>query len=312
MKKIINFLSSVGGKVTSFANSIKKKVFKKSEEKKVSFANGLRIGLIFGLIIFSLAGGIWYFWNGKKADSNVQGEYLAQAKVYVLTHSSCKDDCWDTDLFIGALTEQGINVVSKKTIKLGWFPFSTGKRMAKKYRIDKLPTVLVEFVGKDDPELKDFFSEELGRVINNKFVLGSVLAPYYNLDTKKIEGSVEVVYITDESCDICYDVRKHDMALNNLGIRTDQAKTFDISSAEGKELVEKYSITKVPTALLKGEMDAYKVFKDTWQGVGIIAADGTHIFLEVDLMGDFYRNLMTGEVMKADTDKYMIEADLDL
>jgi hypothetical protein len=308
MKKIIDFISALGNKVVVFLRFVKKKLFWRFEEKKkISFKKGLVIGFIFGLIVFSLVIFLWYKTNNTSINE-LGDDYLAQAKVYVLTHNACKDTCWDTELFIEALNQQGVAIAEVKNLQVGAWPFSLGRQIVKDYQIEKLPTVVVEFTGKGEAKIEDFFNEELGKIVDGKFVLTSILAPYYNLSSKKIEGLVDVVYLTDSSCTECYDVKKHDLALSNLGINTANAKIIEVSSDEGKQLIDKYQITKVPTVMISGELDAYTVFKSTWGDVGFVADDGTHIFTELDLMGDSYKDLSSGKIIESNPDKYYQDA----
>lgn len=308
MKKVIDLFSNLGKKTVEVFFVVKKVILSPLEkQKKISFKKGLMIGFVVGLVVFLLIGGLWYLT--KKDSQEVLGEdYLAQAKVYVLTHDACKDNCWDTELFVEALNQQGVGITAVKNLKVGVWPFSLGRKMVKKYQIEKLPTVVVEFTGEGEMGIEDFFNEELGKIVDGKFILTSILAPYYNLTSKKIEGLVEVTYLTDSSCTECYDVKKHDLALGNLGINTANAKIIEVSSDAGKQLIEKYQITKIPTVLVSGELDAYTVFKSTWQDVGMVADDGTHIFTELDLMGDSYKDLGSGKIIESNPDKYYQDA----
>jgi hypothetical protein len=198
------------------------------------------------------------------------------------------------------LAQKGVKVTNIKTIRAGsWWPFGSNKDFLDKYSITKVPTVVVEFTGENKPDINTFFSSALGSVIDNKFVLTRILAPYYDLSARQLKGVIKVTYLTDKSCPECYDVKKHEVALKNLGVDTSDSKRVDVSSAAGKELIKKYNITKVPTLLISGEVAEYTVLAQAWAEVGIIAEDGTYIFANLDLMGDSYKDLTTGKVIKA-------------
>ncbi|MFA5020604.1 MAG: hypothetical protein WC517_00905 [Patescibacteria group bacterium] len=312
MGKILRFFSLIGEKII-FVGSRAKTLFQKIKDwvfrRQAEEARRAQlIKIIIRVVIVLLAVAvviliIWYlvakFWL-KPAASGAEAAPIAEAKVYVVSVRACGDQCWDTGLFIDALVGQGIKIVDQKNYSIGgWWPFNQGDKLAEEFQISKLPTIIVEFTGQNQPDINNFFSPTLGSVINGKFVLTKILAPYYDSTEKKIKGSIKVTYLTDQSCAECYDVKKHETALKNLGVMTDDSETIDISSAAGQALINQYKITKVPTVLVSGEVSEYAVLTQAWGDVGIIATDGTYIFTDLDLMGDSYKNLTTGKVIKA-------------
>jgi len=312
MEKILRFFSLIGEKII-FAGSqakilsrkIKDWIFRRQAEE-ARRAQLIKIIIRSAAVILAIAAVIlvvWYlaarFWL-KSSASGVETAPIASAKVYVVSARACGDQCWDTGLFLEALIGQGIKIVDQKSYSIGgWWPFNRGDKLAEEFQISKLPTVIVEFTGQDQPDINNFFSPTLGSVINGKFVLTKILAPYYDLAEKKLKGSIKVTYLADQSCAECYDVKKHETALKNLGVMTDGSETIDVSSVAGQALVNQYKITKVPTVIVSGEVSEYAVLTQAWGDVGIIAADGAYIFTDVDLMGDSYKDLTTGKVIKA-------------
>lgn len=299
MKKIINFFNFLGEKTSVAFDRLKSLLFKKSEfEKKMSFKKGLTLGIGIAIILIIIIGLGWWGWNKFfTADKNAPTP-IAEAKVYIITSSQCGQKCWDTDLFIDALVQNGVKVVRKQKAYVSWLPFSLGNQLVKKYSITKVPTVVVEFTGQNQPDISQFFNAGLGRVVDGGFVLDKILAPYYDLVSKKVKGLVKVTYLDDKTCEKCYDISRHEIALKNLGVNV-KGRTIDISSKEGQELINKYKITKVPTLLITGEVSEYSVLTQAWADVGIVADDGTYIFTNIDLMGEFYKDLSTGQIVEA-------------
>jgi hypothetical protein len=138
-----------------------------------------------------------------------------------------------------------------------------------------------------DPSLAGFWTE-LGRVIDGVFVLDEILPPYISVETGELKGLVSGTFITDESCEECYDVTLHKNALLNLGVTLENEKTVDISTDEGKALIEKYNIIDVPTILIYGETEEYRALNDIWSQYGDIASDGTLVFTGMEVMGNYY------------------------
>ncbi|MFA6526337.1 MAG: hypothetical protein WCT26_02900 [Candidatus Buchananbacteria bacterium] len=304
MQKILSFFKQTAVKIGELFKALKDKIFKRQaeEERQKKIIRGVILGIIIALVVILIG---WYaaakFWPKPPQDLNATATApLAEAKLTVVTSRSCGKTCWDTQLFSDALAAQGIKIVDKETVNVGgWWPFGQGADVIKKYSITKVPTVIVEFKGANQPDINKFFSQTLGIVVDGKFVLTKILAPYYDLTAKKIKGIIKVTYLTDNSCAECYDVKKHETALKNLGAETANSETIDISSPAGQALVNQYKITKVPTLLVTGEVSEYTILNQAWSEVGTIASDGAYIFTNLDLMGDSYKDLTTGKIIKA-------------
>ncbi len=308
MKKIIRIFTSGASKLGGVMGRLRDKIFRRQAEatRREKIKQGLLVGLSIALIAVIVLAVAWFVWSKITSNGELQQKIanpVAEAKVYIVTSGSCGNKCWDTQLFLDALTQRNIKIVSSKKAYVGWWPFSFGNALVKKYKITKVPTVVVEFTGNNKPDITSFFNANLGTVTNGVFVLGKILAPYYDLTAKKITGLVSVTYLSDKTCTDCYDVTKHDVALKNLGVDTSGAKTVDISSTAGKSLISKYNITKIPTVLVSGEVSEYQVLAQAWADVGIVATDGTYIFTNVDLMDGSYKDLTTGKIIKTDPAK---------
>lgn len=301
MKKIISFFDFLGEKTLAVFDWAKHFIFRKAEEeKKRKLQKGIITGVGLALLIIAVAALAWWGYSRffvKTSDVPT----IAEAKVYIVTSDKCGQKCWDVSLFLDALEQKGVKIVRQQRAYVSWLPFAFGNVLAKKYAITKVPTILVEFVGKDQPDINNFFNADLGRVIDDKFVLDKILAPYYDLSDKRLKGVIEVTYLTDKSCTECYDVNRHEIALKNLGINI-EGKIVDIETQAGQDLINKYKITKVPTVLVSGEVGEYQVLAQAWADVGRVTDDGTYIFTNVDLMGDSYKDLTTGKIIEAKPD----------
>ncbi len=214
----------------------------------------------------------------------------AKLRVTIVTEKDCAT-CWDVNLLIDALKTHNVKI-STTTI---YHDSGKGKSLVKKYNIDKIPTVLIEGELDKDPNLKPFW-EQLGEMNGKVFVFRQVIPPYFDLASGQMKGNILVTFLTDETCTTCYDVSLHGNALKNLAIPTENYKFVDMASKEGKDLISKYSIKKVPTMLISGEVNLYNSLTQLWSQVGIIAEDGTYVFSEVDLMGT-YKDLVKNKVV---------------
>lgn len=306
MEKIKKLFKSAAHKLGGLKKPIEKiwqpiraRIFWKKEEAKKKKMIMIAVWVV-AVAILSFA--VWFgLSNAFSADSKAKNASAAvTAKAIIITSNKCgKDACWDARLFISALQAKGVIIDKVVTTTIeSYVPVTGGVVLAKKYGITKVPTVILEFTGDNKPDLTQFFNVGLGNIIDdNKFVLSRILAPYYDVKAKNIKGLVNIIYLGDKSCTACYDPKLHETALKNLGVDTSQATSLDTSSAEGKALIAKYNLTKVPTAIITGEVAEYSALVETWPSVGIIANDGAYIFTHEELMTGSYKDLKTGKVI---------------
>ncbi len=309
MNKILNFFNILGERTIKLFSNLKNFCITFKNNPGACFHPDVfkdyRKGLLAGsgfLLIFAVLLGLGWWLKTGFFDAKKNSDFI-EARVYIIGADKCGSECWDTDIFLNFLESKNIKIVKKTNLDWGWWPFSRTRLWTKKYEIKNLPTVAIEFLGKGKSDIKNFFSPDHGIVVDDKFILTKIVAPYYNLEKQQIVGKLDIIYLIDNACETCYDINIHNDALGGLGLNTKYAKIIDISSSEGEALIEKYKITKAPTVLISGEVDEYPLFKSAWDNLGIITDDNTYIFTNLDLMGDYYKNLTTGEMVEADPER---------
>ncbi len=140
--------------------------------------------------------------------------------------------------------------------------------------------------------------DNLGVQPLNGAVVLSDMPPYYSLDARKVVGLVQAIRLTDNSCAECYDVEAHMQILPRFGIYVDKSLTYDISSNNSKELLQKYNITKVPTIILSSDASVYLGLNQIWNQVGTVEEDGSYIFRATEQMG-IYKDLSNNTIVNA-------------
>ena len=294
MKKIIAIL----GRIKDFFFSLWGKIFHRRQPAS-TFKRGLLIGLGVAATILIVALVALYFGGVFGSKSEAKNNPI-KIKITVVAQKDCSD-CWDTNLFIDALSKEEFKITGKKIVYVGsksMIPFSeSGDDLVKKFNITKLPTIIIDADFKNNKEFSDFLAPNLGDIIDNRFVLRKVIPPYLDMASNQIRGKVQVTYLTDQSCKECYDVSIHDKALTNLGVPINNIKRVDIGSDEGKGLVSKYKIKAVPTLLISGEVSEYQSLVSVWKDVGTIASDGTYVFTELSVMNGVYKDLAKNKII---------------
>lgn len=286
-----------------------KKLFNRGEageeKKNINFIKGISLGIGAALIVLIII--LLAVFGGKIKDkitgndtagtnnnADVPTADAPKLRLTVITSDKCGTDCFNIDLFLQALRQNNINETGFETIRA---EDQAGQDLINQYKITKVPTVLIAGELDKNPQLAQAWPA-LGEVIDGVFVFRELIPPYLDLASDQIKGKMSVTFITDNSCAECYDVKLHETALQNLGLSSNDSKTIDVGSDEGRALIEKYKLTAAPTILLNGDLGAYKNLKQVWESVGVIADDGTYVFTTgVKEMGS-YTDLATGKFVE--------------
>ncbi len=215
---------------------------------------------------------------------------MGKVVATLLTDPTCTQ-CINPNLTIDAYKKAGIKVTDSKEI--AW-NLPEGQRIINQYKITKVPTFLLS----SDVDFYDSVKAnwvKIGTVEQDKtYVARNIFLPYRDLEKSQILGLVDVIYLTDSSCSDCYkpEIVQKNILTQSFGVGLKTQRTVDIASGEGKGLVSKYKITKIPTMLLSADADLYENLKNVWKSVGTVESDGWYVFREMKQLGDIkYKNL---------------------
>ena len=223
------------------------------------------------------------------------GNVLGRVSVMTVKDPSC-EKCTDTAPILDLFRQSGIKIVSEKVVERS---SDEGKWMIKNYSLKVLPTLVFS----SDLEL---YSSDLVRnwemygsiEADGSYIIRDITPPYLNLTENKVRGLVSMTHILDESCAACYSTSEFQKPiLERMGVVFGEEEKVNVSAAEGKSLVEKYKITKVPTIILKGDMGEYSILVSVWKDVGTVESDGTYVFRQVEVANKPYKDLTTGEII---------------
>ncbi len=215
------------------------------------------------------------------------GEVKGLVTVTLLTTPDC-EGCRDIHSMVTALEK----VLTIREFNEVAYDSEEARGLIEQYNLLFVPTLLLS----EDVQVYEGFADlwsNYGTVEEGgTFVLRNSIPPYINITTGVVEGIVDITYLTDESCATCYDVTIHKPILAGFGVVFGNEETVDINSDEGKALLQKYDITKVPTIILSPEVASYTAVTQVWEAVGIVADDGSHIFTNMaQLQGANYTDL---------------------
>ena len=221
------------------------------------------------------------------------GTIAGKVDVIAITRDSCTK-CYNISQVISQMKGMGIYVNSVQSLESASLD---GDKLVKQYGITKIPTLIFSKEIGSYKAISDAW-KEVGIIADDgKYVLTSVPPPYTEVGQNNLRGLVTVTKIVDASCTECYDPAVHLQILQGLGVYVAEEKTVDIGTLQGKSLIEKYRITKVPTIILSSEASLYPGIKQIWQDVGTTESDGTLVFREMAAIKDAqYRNLEAAQI----------------
>lgn len=109
----------------------------------------------------------------------------------------------------------------------------------------------------------------------------------------KRPANIELVQLLSANCNDCFDIKIVINQLNTSSFNIKNIKTVYYNSPEGKELLAKYNIEKIPTLLIMGETDKESV-QSILSNFGNKSSDGTIVFDKQQLP---YVDVSTGKVL---------------
>lgn len=210
----------------------------------------------------------------------------------ILEDASCKY-CTKLDSLGSLLKQNGVYLSSDKKLDIS---STEAKQLIKSYNIKKIPTAIISSGVEEYPALLQNLVQLSEKQADGTYVLTQINLPYLDLETNNVKGLVSITYLKDSSCQECFDSQIFKVVMSNVGVIPIKEETVDISTTNGKALLDKYKITKIPAMFLSKEAQDYENLKKAWSQAGDIASDGSLIFKNVELLGMPYKELATGEI----------------
>ncbi len=221
------------------------------------------------------------------------GETNELATLHLTTIKADCEKCFDMQSVATFIASQKVRILTQKNLSSS---DAEAKRLMSENGITTLPALVI--TGKiSDPSVSAILERLAAKISGNAAVISGI-PPYYNTETQKTEGLVNVIELTDNSCSECYDPELHMQILPRFITYVNNVTDYDISSDAGKELIQKYNITKVPTILLSPDASVYSSLTGIWNSVGTKESDGWHVFRATEQMG-IYKDLANNTVVNA-------------
>ncbi|MBW3005087.1 hypothetical protein KY310_04615 [Candidatus Woesearchaeota archaeon] len=214
--------------------------------------------------------------------------------VTKIVNSGCTD-CFDLEALMKNLKMFGLAIGDEKTVE---FDSDDGKALIEKYEIIKVPTIIFSGDAAEYDQISGAWKDIGTTEDDGMMILRTVNPPYYDLKTDSVKGVVVITHLTDESCDECFDTAMiKNMFAQQLMMKYGSEKTVDVSSEEGKKLVEDYEITKVPTIILSSDAKEYPGITNVWDQIGTVV-NGNYVITKLETIpGIVYKDLEKDEII---------------
>lgn len=221
------------------------------------------------------------------------GRVKGLVSLKLITDPSC-DKCDKLGTLLAQISFAGIKIAEQRNITA---TSEEGKSLTSKYNIDFVPTLILSEDAGEYLIIQQAWAQ-IGTKEEDAYVLRTVYPPFINLTIGKLRGLISITYLNDTSCTECYDVSTHKLILSSpqsYAMAFDKEEVVDLSSNKGKELVQKYNITKVPTVVLSAEMGVYPSSAGLRQFFSI-EKDNSYVFRQLDVIGA-YKDLAINSVI---------------
>jgi hypothetical protein len=215
---------------------------------------------------------------------------IGQVTISNIVDSSCTQ-CIDMSTLANAFKQAGVAITSEET-----FEYNTpeAKEVIEEFDIQKVPSIIISSDITEYDAVKQIWDQLNATEKEGYYVLHALQPPFRDLQNGEISGLVKLVKIVDGSCFDCFNVSLFETTLQGFGVAFSDIEEYDISSTDGKVLVDKYGITKVPTVLISPETSEYPALSQIWPQVGSIADDGWFVFRQPAAFGEdaVYRDIV--------------------
>jgi len=265
----------------------------KKEEKIIQDKSGKKFNLYNIFVGLAILLGIILITNifltlginkeiGKNIELAKEKSKPAKIELAVIKNSNC-NDCFDISTIVSHVKNANVEITKEEMFE---FDSNEGREFIIKYKIEKIPTVIV--TGEvDKVNIQGLERKE------NAFLLTKLDPPYTTAATGKVEGRVALFYLKDSTCEKCTQLNSLIAQIKGAGVKIVEEKNIDIKSDEGKNIIQKYNIDFAPTIIMSKDAEVYEVVQQVWPQIGSKEADGSYVLRTVSPP---FINLTTGKL----------------
>ncbi len=260
-------------------------------QKRSNRYRNVFLGLVVALIVLY---GINLYITGKTISpikASAESQKPPNLHLTLITND-CKN-CYNITNVVSFIKGQDVKIIQEKNLS---YTSNEAQKLISENNIKSLPALVITGETLQDNVISLW--NNIGAEYVGNVVIVSGIPPYYSLDEQRVVGVVQVIKLTDNSCTGCYNVELHMQILPRFGVYANSSLTYDISTNNGKTLLQKYNITKVPTMVLSPDASVYPALNQIWGDVGTVEKDWWYVFRAVEQMGT-YKDLSQNKIINA-------------
>lgn len=236
--------------------------------------------------------------NGTNPITSQPAPEPAQISVTLITYSQEKKLASLSQLLqqLGQLPD--VKIISEKTLEKD---SQEAVQLIQKYQIDRIPTVVLQGGTKKAATLSQNWPKIGSIETDGTMVLRGIAPIYLETGTGKLRGEINAAFISVPDRNGVFDANEvfTQILQNAFGIRPIEQETVSYNSPEGKALVPKYGLEKLPTFILSGDLNAYNGFPESWKEIGTVEPDNSFVFRQLEaIRGLSYFDLNKNEVVE--------------
>lgn len=236
--------------------------------------------VLIALLVVVMAAGLYFTLSVPTPKAPEAGPAPLSLAVTVLGNDCV--DCWDSTAALAFLAQQkNLNVTSLTNVTI-----ADSAELAAQYNITRLPAIVIT-------------GETTNLTIQNFESNGEALVfsqsppPYYSLAEKRYVGKISLTVLDEQTCPVCFNMTALVEQLEQSGIKITRKSLVMPSSVEGKALLAKYSIERLPSIILSKDALEYDFVAQVWPQVGSQEQDGN---LVLRMVYPPFVNVSTGNV----------------
>ncbi len=221
-------------------------------------------------------------------------EPVKQGNVDVIRIVNPECESCSADIIVNSLEAAGMKLGEDRKI---YYKSNEAIGLIEKYNITIIPAVVFSKELDGYTNITEFLDSINTTKVDGMYAVSVFQPPYTNLSINKTEGLVDIIYLNDSTCSSCYNVLVHRAALIlNFGVHLDRELSVDVNSPLGKELLERYNITAIPTIIVSKDIEPYSNLLQIWPTLGTHEEDGYYVFRNLSQVGS-YRDIETGKLV---------------
>ena len=244
------------------------------------------------VVVIAVAVGLYFMLAMPTSKEAPKQKAPAKEVTLTILGADCKE-CFNISVAKDFIKQQK-TISLKETKEL---TIDESKELAGKYNITKLPALII--TGDiTNLTISNFDSKE------DALVFDKTPPPYYDIATEAIKGKVAITIIEDTNCKECFNISLIVAQMEQAGIIISSKTAVYAKGEDGKALIQKYNITKIPTIIMSKDALDYDVIAQAWEQVGTTESDGK---LVLRMVNPPYINVSTGAVEGITTITYLVD-----